>query len=126
SAASLSRSIRQKFAGEMRGAGHDVRDGLEIVFVAGPPGVEEGVEPAHPIRVAADGLQAQRYPVIGEGDLHLTQPQRAAEISRRIDPQPVERLVRPLRLNLRPRLVWKEMSQPEHHAEPEILIDLQA
>ena len=120
------RALRQKSAWEYRTTGHDVRDGVAIVFIVGAVGGEELIQSRDVVEMSAGRLQANGYTVIRERELDMRLCRLAAEIARRIDPHAVERGQRPLPHRHSPRFVRKEMCKPQKHAEPEVLCNMQS
>src|SRR3974377_2095873 len=110
----------------MRGACHDVGHRVGIIVRHGAITVEKVVEPDDSIRSAPGCLEAERDAIVREREFDVTQVRGATEIPRWMNPHVVKHDKRAVRLNLRPRFLWKKAAQPQHHAKPEILFNLES
>ena len=75
----------------MRGARHDVGDGVQIIVISRAIIVKILVEPSDTIWIAPNRLQAERDAVVREREFDVTQARSATELARGINPQFIKR-----------------------------------
>jgi len=80
----------EEISGKIGGASHHVSDRIHVIFVARAVFLEKLIQAHSTVAVCVNCLEAERDPIVCEGELYLWEIGLSAEVSGRIYPQPVE------------------------------------